>query len=202
MMKRRQVITGLLALTTASLIPRATQNSSNLQGVTGIEGMGGDADQTFIADIDPPFVDPINDREFRVASNPPIVIPKSPEPKEEKAATLDKPETVTTVNATVQKVNKNIDFERDYDDDIFLQHEELGVLHSVSLRLKNLQSTVGYGNFNILNFDDALKLGKRFDAVGQFTPVELDFIERIFFPQCRRIWIFRRKSPFFINFTH
>jgi hypothetical protein len=79
------------------------------------------------------------------------------------------------------KINKNIDFDRDYDDDLLISPEDRLLLVSVSLRLKKLQSTVGYGNFNIINFDDALKFAKRFNQVGEFTLAEVNFIEKIFF---------------------
>lgn len=82
--------------------------------------------------------------------------------------------------ASAASLNKAIYFEQDYDDDIFVSESDRAVLHSVHLRLKNLQRQIGYGHFNILNFDDALTFAKRFDAVGKFTPVELAFIEKIF----------------------
>lgn len=84
----------------------------------------------------------------------------------------------TAMNSTA--INKQIYFEKDYADDIFVRAEDKALLHSVHLRLKKLQSQIGYGHFNIVNFDDVLVFAKRYQAVGSFTQAELDFIENIF----------------------
>ena len=78
-------------------------------------------------------------------------------------------------------VAKNIDFARDYDDDIFVDEADLPLLHSVVLRLKNTQQTIGFGNFNLLSFDQALVYARRFGQIGEFTTAEKQFIERLFF---------------------
>jgi hypothetical protein len=96
------------------------------------------------------------------------------------STSVPKPTPTNSVSAQQAHINKAIYFEQDYADDIFISTEESPLLYSAHLRLKNLQSQVGYGHFNILNFDDALTFAKRFSAVGQFTPAELAFIEDIF----------------------
>jgi hypothetical protein len=123
-------------------------------------------------DIDPPLFDPISDRENRNFSDPSST---------QIGLTPSTSSTITTNVAEPPKINKNIDFDRDYDDDLLVSPEDKLLLVSVSLRLKKLQSTVGYGNFNIINFDDALKLAKGFNQVGEFTLAEVNFIEKIFF---------------------
>ncbi|MFT5419899.1 MAG: D-alanyl-D-alanine carboxypeptidase [Candidatus Endobugula sp.] len=166
-MKRRQVITGLLAVAAGGFASRSRYDLGVAQRITDNNSPYLDAN-----DIDPPFFDPISDRENRNFSAPPIApIELTP------SATL----TTATHVAESPKINKNIDFDRDYDDDLLISPEDRLLLVSVSLRLKKLQSTVGYGNFNIINFDDALKFAKRFNQVGEFTLAEVNFIEKIFF---------------------
>lgn len=171
-MKRRQVITGLCAVATASVLPYALR--------LGVDGKEPTTDTLSpvsnpVVDIDPPLHDPVSDHENRFNHLPdeeladPVVIGVAP---------TVMPEAVPAKVA--RAINKNIDFARDYDDDIYIAPQDKVLLHSVSLRLKKLQNTVGYGNFNILSFDDALRFAQRFSDVGVFTADELRFIEQIF----------------------
>jgi hypothetical protein len=161
MMKRRQVLTGLLAVSAAALCPHSLRRDSRLE--------------TSLADIEPPQFDPVSDHENRIVLPPQIieVVPSLSPPSHAPLANTASP-------VVQQKVNKTIHFEQDYDDDIVVSADDNAVFHSVALRLKKLQSTVGYGNFNILSFDDALSFAKRFPQVGAFTPQEKIFIEKMF----------------------
>ena len=164
----------------------------------------GSAESTLLAstrgvvldDIDPPLFDPIHDNENRIVSTPVVPAIKNTQAvhSNEHSLSLDKNSSIATkatkntsvppsnaLITTPAKINKNIDFARDYDDDIFVSSADEILLHSVTLRLKKLQSTIGFGNFNIVNFDEALTFAKRFNDVGEFTAKELEFIERVFF---------------------
>lgn len=200
-MKRRQVVTGLVAVATAGLFPYA-QRQSGLGNELGLA-------PTF----DVPLFDPLSDNENRlnhlpaslsqasasVTSNPVISEPITKEtlPELARADELQITQANTNHSKALGKkvqseqqlkqkkeqqkaINKNIDFAKDYDDDIFVASDDVVTLHSVHLRLKKLQSTIGYGNFNIVSFDEALVYAKRFPAVGEFTPTELQFIEKIY----------------------
>lgn len=220
-MKRRQVITGLLALGAIGTLPYAARRSIEGGEQQVRQDMGS------VLDIDPPLFEPLSDHEHRHVVNPnntieqriqqsiadmigsspatsavhssnillrssPSVLSKTtiesvaePQPSIDALAhTVDvqSANIPATNSPTVsnQPVNKAIYFEQDYDDDIVIHKDDRALLHSVHLRLKKLQSQIGYGHFNILNFDDALTFAKRFDAVGAFTPKELAFIEKIF----------------------
>lgn len=83
-------------------------------------------------------------------------------------------------------LHKSKDFDRHYGDDVLLNPELLGVLNSTVHRLAGLQRLVGYANFNLLGFDQALKYASRYSRVGRFTKPELDFIESIFFEDASR----------------
>lgn len=80
---------------------------------------------------------------------------------------------------------KNRLFDTVFDDDVFLNPAQLPVLLSSLSRLKRLQSIVGYANFSLLNFDDAVKVSKAYSKVGAFSKKELDFLEMIFYSQVK-----------------
>lgn len=186
-MKRRQVVTGLVAVATAGLFPSAQRQV----------GLGGELEEVTptVGDNHSPLFEPLSDNENRLnhlpsslASTP---LTKETLPESSRADELQITEAHTSqLSAPAEKnniqpeqkkaINKNIDFAKDYDDDVFVAQDDVITLHSVHLRLKKLQSTIGYGNFNIVSFDDALVFAKRFPAVGEFTPAELEFIEKIY----------------------
>lgn len=87
------------------------------------------------------------------------------------------------VKDNLQKIR---DFDNTFGDDIFLLPEELALLKSTSARLLRVQRLVGYANFSLLGFDDALRYAKYYPKVGKFTKAELEFVESIFFEDASR----------------
>lgn len=65
--------------------------------------------------------------------------------------------------------------------DIWIKNEQKAVFDAVIQRLDRVEHTIGYANFNLLSFDDALKIGKNYPRVGAFTPAEIAYIEEIFY---------------------
>jgi len=160
-MKRRQVVTGLLAAATmgvvsptgvrraqwlASAPPRLEQplvaTSDTLED--GVEM------SPAIDERDPPPVDPSQDREQAVA---------------------------------LTVADKGREFAKDYRDDVYVSTEDTPLLHSVVLRLSRVQRLIGHGNYNLVSFDDTLVYAKRYASIGSFTAAELAFIEKMFFTQ-------------------
>lgn len=84
-------------------------------------------------------------------------------------------------------------FENEFIDDVYLDQSEFGILHAVLQRLDNTQKVVGHGNFNLLGFDALLKYAKRYDSVGEFSPSELDFLEKIFFAEASQYGFYGEK---------
>ncbi|MBU1195847.1 MAG: M15 family metallopeptidase [Proteobacteria bacterium] len=72
-------------------------------------------------------------------------------------------------------------FNKVYDEDIFLSSSQLPLLDASLFRLQKMQKIVGYGNFSLLNFDDAIKISKSYSTVGSFSKQELDFLEMLFY---------------------
>lgn len=71
-------------------------------------------------------------------------------------------------------------FDRDFKDDVFLSDNDMPFLLSSHLRFKLIQRRIGYGNFCLAGFDDALACARTYDAIGAFPPDELDFLEKLF----------------------
>lgn len=103
-------------------------------------------------------------------------------------------DVVTDKSASLNKLDKHVkdnlqkvrEFNRTFDDDIFLNDAQYSLLKSTAARLLRVQRLVGYGNFSLLSFDDALKYAKYYSRVGEFTKQELAFIESIFFEDATR----------------
>ncbi|BFM05598.1 M15 family metallopeptidase [Halioxenophilus aromaticivorans] len=77
-------------------------------------------------------------------------------------------------------IDKSIYFAHDFIGDIYVSEANQAHLQAVFQRLKRLQNTIGFGNFNIVSFDQALSYAKSFSQVGAFTQEELDFIDELF----------------------
>lgn len=69
----------------------------------------------------------------------------------------------------------------DMQEDVFLEADYVVALKSVRKKLKYVQRYVGYGNFNIITFDETSRILKNSPTEKRFTLQELDFIEYIFY---------------------
>ena len=77
-------------------------------------------------------------------------------------------------------LQKMENFENTHHEDVYLTPNQNTLLGSVFRRLDRVQNVVGHGNFNVLSFDDALKLGTRYSSVGAFPKSETEFLEDLF----------------------
>jgi len=66
-------------------------------------------------------------------------------------------------------------------DDILLNSTQKILLRDVVQRFQRLYKTIGYGNFAICSFDEALLSAKNNHIVGRFTQAEQAFLEMIFY---------------------
>ena len=71
--------------------------------------------------------------------------------------------------------------DKDYPDDIYVIGVEYDVLKSATRRLNRVKKIVGFGLFNLISFDSAIAVSKRFSEIGAFTKEELNFMEKVFF---------------------
>jgi len=65
--------------------------------------------------------------------------------------------------------------------DVVLNGNEYKTLKKTLYRLKRIQKTVGYGHFNVISFDEALKLSGNHSNIGEFSRDELNLIEKLFY---------------------
>ncbi|WP_072682732.1 M15 family metallopeptidase [Arcobacter sp. LA11] len=65
--------------------------------------------------------------------------------------------------------------------DKFLEEKYINDFISVREKLKFVQSHVGYGNFNVLSFDEMLRIAKYSSKTSAFSKSELNFLESIFY---------------------
>jgi hypothetical protein len=65
--------------------------------------------------------------------------------------------------------------------DIYLDEMDIETFTLVRNRINRVKYIVGYANFNILSFDDMIKIAKSYSKVGKFSQKELSFIEKIFY---------------------
>lgn len=66
-------------------------------------------------------------------------------------------------------------------EDVFLDEYYVQTFYSVRKKLTQVQRYVGYGNFNIISFDDVIKIARRAKGIKAFTEKELAFFEFIFY---------------------
>ena len=65
--------------------------------------------------------------------------------------------------------------------DIFLEKKYVNAFVSVREKLKHIESYIGHGNFNLIGFDEMIKITKNFNKLESFSKEELDFLEYIFY---------------------
>lgn len=63
---------------------------------------------------------------------------------------------------------------------LFIENRYQNELDGVRKKLAQVQKYVGYGNFNVISFDELLSISKRVSYIEHFTKSELDFMEYVF----------------------
>lgn len=96
------------------------------------------------------------------------------------------PESLVGTGSEDHILEKVRNFESEFADDIYLSEDERIIMHSVLARLGRAEAFIGHGNYNIASFDYLLNVAERYPQVGAFSPIELDFMERVFFADATR----------------
>jgi len=65
-------------------------------------------------------------------------------------------------------------------DDILLPKSDWLVFQTALDRFSRIQSTVGFGNFCVLGFDESLRIAKNHGKVGAFKHQEIEFLDKLF----------------------
>ena len=82
------------------------------------------------------------------------------------------------------------------DSDIYLTKKELDIFLSTKRKIRAIKRYVGYGNFNIISFDEALKYMRHSSKLETFTKYELDFIEKIFYDNPKKYGFYGKQTVF------
>lgn len=77
--------------------------------------------------------------------------------------------------------------------DVVLSPAQRVVFNSALSRLRRLQKYVGYGNFNIIGWDESLKMARSRDSIGAFSRSELNLIEELFFTDAKTLGFYGDK---------
>ena len=96
-------------------------------------------------------------------------------------------------------ITKLKNFNIPHKEDVILEGRNYKLLRSVVGRIRRLQSLVGYANFAMLSFDDALKYSANYSSVGMFTKDEIDFLEAVFYRSAKDYGFFGEKVS--VNLT-
>lgn len=90
--------------------------------------------------------------------------------------------SISTASLAVSGLQaKELEKLADVSSDVYLDPKFAPVFNSVRKKLRATQSYIGYGNFNIVSFDDMVKLARRSSRIGKFSKEELYFLESIFY---------------------
>lgn len=87
-------------------------------------------------------------------------------------------ESVFSSSEYFEKIRK---FDHAFSDDIIATPHEFNLVKSCWRKTSALMRYVGFGNFNVLNFDDALSYMSSVDTLQEFTKQELAYIEMLFY---------------------
>ncbi|XPV68728.1 MAG: D-alanyl-D-alanine carboxypeptidase family protein [Halarcobacter sp.] len=65
-------------------------------------------------------------------------------------------------------------------ENVYIEDKYLNSFKSVSKKLTDIQRYIGYGNFNLISFDEMLKVPE-YSGIKKFTKEEIEFLEYIFY---------------------
>jgi len=64
--------------------------------------------------------------------------------------------------------------------DIVITEDEIKIFEKTLARFSRLQKYIGYGNFNVIGWDQSLRIARNYQQIGKFSRAELEFIEKLF----------------------
>lgn len=131
---------------------------------------------------------------IEIASSQPATGLPSPAPS------LEANSNLATANLTDEEIagylRKIRNFDAVFASDIYLDARYEATLLKTTQHLARVEAYMGHGNFNLMSFDEMLRSGRNFPAIGAFTPEELNFLEEVFFANPGRYGFFGKKiSP-------
>ena len=86
-----------------------------------------------------------------------------------------------------------------YNTDKFLTADEYSTLLSLDTKLTKLRRHVGFGNFNLISYDDSLKIARMNRRIGAFTKEELSLIDRFFSDNPAKYGFYGERTCYYIS---
>ena len=75
-----------------------------------------------------------------------------------------------------------------------LTHSDVKTAHILKRRLKSIKRYVGYANFNIISYDQALYYARNYSSIGRFTQAEKDLVEKLFFTDPEKFGFYGKQT--------
>ncbi len=110
----------------------------------------------------------------------------APEAVARNMETFSKPPSENLEDHIRDYLNKMEYFNEPHDNDLHIDSAIYNVFESTVMRFRRLQQYVGHGNFQLLSFDDGLKIARNNAQVGEFPRAEIRFMEMIFYAEAQR----------------
>ena len=134
---------------------------------------------------------------FATAAGIALVTPSKKENLKEVAAKNSEQKALSNAIENEPAVRDNLHkvkhFNSVFRDDIYLSAEKQLVFQTTLNRILRVKKVIGYGNFNLVSFDDMLLYAHRFPKIGRFTQPELALIDEIFFYDANEYGFFGNK---------
>ncbi|RXK11513.1 peptidase M15 [Halarcobacter mediterraneus] len=86
-----------------------------------------------------------------------------------------------TIELDEKQISSKSYVKKDLLTDVLIEDNVYDSFLSVRKKLNLVQRHIGYGNFNILSFDEMLKIAKYSNNINAFSKKELEFLESIFY---------------------
>ena len=122
---------------------------------------------------------------------PPLPIPKAPVATRKYATPISDldPDNIVVDNIATYQTEDSLQAPPDF----ILDEAQRKMIDSVLTKLLRLQRFVGYGNFNIIGWDQSLRLASSREQIGSFSKAELEFIEELFFTNANSLGFYGDK---------
>lgn len=101
---------------------------------------------------------------------------------------------VVTDHGVKDRLIKSQFFNHSFKNDIMLATKDILLLNTSLSRLNRIQKVIGYGNFSLLNFDDAILYANSYSRIGSFSKAELLFLEKIFYGRVKEYGFMGEKT--------
>lgn len=78
--------------------------------------------------------------------------------------------------------------------DVVLSRKEWDTLVSLKNRLNALKRYVGYANFNVISYSEALYYGRNYSTIGAFSSDELELMDKFFYENPSKYGFYGKKT--------